>query len=43
MVFFPLNLFFKSVGGIPVERDKKIYLPINWPKNLTNTKNFNLQ
>ena len=21
--FFPLNLFFKSVGGIPVERDKK--------------------
>lgn len=38
--FFPLGLFFKAVGGIPVDRSRKLRWWIRWSNISTNAKSF---
>lgn len=40
--FFPLGIFFKAVGGIPVDRSRKTSLVDQMVNNFTKYKKFNL-
>jgi 1-acyl-sn-glycerol-3-phosphate acyltransferase len=40
--FFPFNLFFKSIGGIPVERDKKNWLTDKLAEEFNKHEKFQL-
>lgn len=40
--FFPLGLFFKAVGGIPVDRGRKTSLVDQMTKQFANSKKFHL-
>ena len=42
MVFFPLGLFFKAVGGIPVDRSRKTSLVDQMVKHFNECKKFHL-